>query len=365
MKFIFASYVVSHEFKDPETWLYRIRAYTGMLESLSINNEVISIEQIDHEGEYSKNGVKYRFLRSSHLGRYFPQKLHRFIQSQQPDVVIVHGLHYPLQVMQLRGALGKKVKIIAQNHSEKPFTGIRKYIQRLAGNAIDAYLFPAHGTGMDWVKKGNIADAAKIHEVMEVSSVFYPIERSIAIKKTAVTGSKVFLCVMRFSPTKDPLTVVKAFLEYAALKPGACLYIIHHTNELLPQVQQTLAGSLQKKAIVLVGKVPHDELLYWYNSADFFISGSHYEGTNASLCEAMSCGCVPLVTDIAPFRSMTDDGRCGILYEAGNYHALLTAWNETPQMNLQQKRQATLNYFETNLSFEAIAGRINEIAAAL
>jgi hypothetical protein len=37
--------------------------------------------------------------------------------------------------------LGKKVKIIVQNHAENPWTGWRGWLQRQASGSIDAYLF--------------------------------------------------------------------------------------------------------------------------------------------------------------------------------------------------------------------------------
>ena len=64
-------------------------------------------------------------------------------------MAIVSGLHFPLQVIQLRLNLGKKVKIIAQNHAEKPFTGIKKYLQRMADQCINAYFFASFAEGQN------------------------------------------------------------------------------------------------------------------------------------------------------------------------------------------------------------------------
>ncbi len=53
----------------------------------------------------------------------------------------------------------------------------------------------------------------------------------------------------------------------------------------------------------------------YYNSADYFVLGSHYEGSGFSLVEAMSCGVIPIVTDIPSFRMMTNNGKIGTLME--------------------------------------------------
>jgi glycosyltransferase involved in cell wall biosynthesis len=367
MKFVFASYVYTPEFNRPEEWINRIEFYVGIQEALSINHTVISIEQIDYEGEYLQNGVHFYFKRfTKKTGSYFQRELHQFIKSLNPDVVFIHGLHFSLQIIQLRLYLGRNINIIAQHHAEKPFTGIKKRVQQLADKCIDAYLFASYDMGMDWVNKGNLASPQKIHEVMEVSSSFYPVRKDIALTKTGITGTPVFLWVGRLDPQKDPLNVVKAFLQFSRVNTLARLYIIYQTEKLLPPIKELLdQETTYRDSIILVGKVLHPDLLYWFNSADFIISSSFYEGSGTAVCEAMSCGCVPVLTDIFSFRAMSDNGQNGILYEPGSQSALLSALMQTQQINVSEKRERTLAFFKSNLSFQAIAQRIEQIAASL
>jgi glycosyltransferase involved in cell wall biosynthesis len=365
MKFVFASYIATKEFTDPEAWLCRIRSYTGILEALSLNHEVISIEQINHSGWRQKNGVYYCFIQFPGAEKHFPVKLHRFIEEQKPDVVFIQGLHFPLQVMQLRMTLGTGVKIMVQHHAELPFKNIRKPLQWLASRYVDAYLFSSQVLGMEWVKKGNISSPKKIHEVMELSSVFHPIHKQAALERTGINGQPIFLWVGRLNPNKDPLNAVSAFLRFAEEYPSARLYMIYHTAELLPEINQLLAVHPQKDAVILMGKIPHEDLLYWFNSADFFLSGSHYEGSGTAVCEAMSCGCVPVVTSIPSFRMITGNGQCGFLYPPGNEDELLATLRQTQQVSLSSKRKNCLDHFRSTLSFEAIARRIQEIASSL
>jgi glycosyltransferase involved in cell wall biosynthesis len=103
----------------------------------------------------------------------------------------------------------------------------------------------------------------------------------------------------------------------------------------------------------------------WYNSADFIISGSHYEGSGVSVCEAMSCGCIPLVTDILSFRKITGYGKCGLLYERGNVNALLDVLLKTKHLNIHFERKKVLEQFDSDLSFDAIAKQLNEKIIAM
>lgn len=365
MIIVSVSYNYSPTFTSPESWYKRTKGYAGVLEGLSKNNTVFNVKQINYEGNGLHNGVQYRFVDFGKKKTYFPWQLNRFVKSLNPDVVMVQGLHHPLQLMQLRFILNKKTKIIAQHHAEKPFTGIKKYIQQMADKCVNAYLFASHDMGIDWVKKGNFSSPQKIHEVMEVSSLFYPTDKSEAKLKTGATGSPVFLWVGRLNDNKDPLNVVKAFLKFAQTNQSARLYMIYHTDELLADIKNLLQPYHDKQAVTLVGQLTHGELLYWYNSADFFISGSYYEGSGTAVCEAISCGCIPIVTDIFSFRMITDNGNCGVLYEAGNEKELLTTLLNTGNLNKEELRNKALAYFKANLSFTAIAKRVEQIAANL
>ncbi len=365
MIYVSISYNYSPEFSTPESWIKRTEGYGGILEGLAKNNTVISVKQINYKGEYIHKGVKYCFVDFHPKKTYFPRQFHRFIKSLKPDVVFIQGLHRPVQLIHLKMQLGGRVKVIAHHHAEQPFTGLKKYVQRLADRYIDAYLFASKAMGMEWVQKGNISSGEKIYEVMEVSSNFYPLNKQDARLKTGVKDGDVFLWVGRLNANKDPLNVVRAFLKFAENSPGACLYMIYHTDELLGDINEGLEKKPFKNAVTLVGHVPHDDLLYWYNSADFFISGSHYEGSGTALCEAMSCGCVPVVTDILSFRMITDNGNCGLLYEVGNEAALLSALVQIQTLDVEEKRQLCIQYFRQKLSFDAIAEKIQQITAGL
>jgi glycosyltransferase involved in cell wall biosynthesis len=138
--------------------------------------------------------------------------------------------------------------------------------------------------------------------------------------------------------------------------------MIYQADDLLPDVVNKLhEDSKASNSIVLKGKVPHRELQQWYNCADFIISGSHYEGSGIAVCEAMSCGCIPIITNIASFRMMTENGKYGFLYEPGNDDQLFLALLKTQTLNIPVLREEVVAHFENKLSFKAIATKINEL----
>jgi len=366
MKLLFTSYVSTPEYSQPGEWLKRIEGFTGILERLSNDHDVISIERINYEGEYKQNGVRYFFIKQKNKTVQFPFRMHRLIKQLKPDLVFVNGFIFPLQVIQLRWKLGKRAKIIVINQAEKPFNGVKGYLQKLADKYIHSHLFASSEFGKQWTQKGNIRKQEKIYEILHGSSVFKPADKAAARSSLAITGSPVFLWVGRLDSNKDPVTVIRAFISFLTHQPSAKLYMIYHTEELLKEVS-SLVGRDEKitNAIKLVGRVQHQELQNWYNSADFIISGSHYEGGGIAVCEAMSCGCIPILTNIISFRKMTGPGKCGLLYQPGNEKELLEALIKTGQMNTGEERKKVLRQFEEELSFNAIGKKINKLIASL
>lgn len=366
MKIVSTSYINTSSFSDPEQWLRRISFHTGILEELAKKQSVESIEQISYSGELERNGVHYHFLDFKKPKLYFPVSLHRYIKKLKPDLVLVNGFIFPLQIIQLRLKLGSKVKIVVINHAEKPTTGYRKILQQLADRCVQKYFFTSRETAIDWVRRGIISKEHKIEEAMEGSSSFFVMDKEQARARTGITGQLVFLWVGRLDVNKDPMTVIKAFSGFIKQESLAKLFMVYHTEELKQEIINFCEkDNALQKAITLVGKVPHNEMQYWYNSADFIISGSHYEGSGIAVCEAMSCGCIPILTNIPSFRKMTGKGNCGFLYEPGNDETLLKLLLQTRQLNREEEKNKVLQQFKTELSFEAIAKKIEKIIGSL
>ena len=360
MKILFASYVNITSFNDPELWIERIKNYTGVLESLSKYHTIITIEQIHYNGELNKNGVKYCFRNFKKKTSLFPIQLHSLVKKINPDIVVVHGMHFPLQVMQLKKTVGDKVKIIVQNHAEKPFNAPKNYLQRLADKYIDAYMFTSAEMAKTWINKKIISEEKKVWGIMEASSPFSAMDKTLAKNKTGVNGTPAFLFVGRLDDNKDPLKVVRSFLRYNEQQPLSRLYMIYHITDLLGKIKELLAEKNNKDAIVLVGKKDHNEMVCWYNSTDFIISASHYEAGGIAVCEGMSCGCIPILSNILSFKKVTANETCGILYDVDEEDGLFNALMQTQFLNIEEEKTKVLKQFNEDLSFDAIAKQIAE-----
>jgi glycosyltransferase involved in cell wall biosynthesis len=352
--------------KSPEGWLDRIIFFTGVLEAMAAYAEVININFIGYTGTLVRNRVTHYFFKRNYFQRLLPFRTHSFVRGLAPDVIVVHGLVSPWQVLLLRAQVARETKIVVQHHAEKPLRGIKKHLQRLVDPYISAYFFTSAGLAEPWILQGQIKHTHKIHEVMEVSSAFYPVDRAEALRKVSVKATVNYLWVGRLDRNKDPLTAVNAFTRLLSHYKEATLYLIFQTEELLANVRRMLNDHPEcSERIILVGKVAHDELLYWYNAMDFILSTSHYEGSGVAVCEAMSCGCIPILTEIPSFRMMTSQGHCGLLFKPGEVNDLFRCLQQSIEMDIQHERKKVLQQFHNNLSFAAIAKKIYQSVSRL
>jgi glycosyltransferase involved in cell wall biosynthesis len=365
MKIIHLSYARKNDQHDPRAWLSKLSFFTGVLESTTRYASVESVHCISYTGTINMNGVRYHFLKLKRWQSLLPFRMHSYVKKLKPDAIIVHGLIFPFQIIMLRWQLGTDTKIICQHHAERPFTDMRGNVQRWADKYIGAYLFCSIEQGLQWVGAKQIDNPAKIKEVMGTSSAFTIIDKGVAKLKTKADGNPTFLWVGRLDHNKDPFTLVKAFLRFQNQHSSARLYMIYQTFELLEEVEALIRDAPNGSSINLIGKVKNNELLYWYNSADFIISSSHYEGSGVAVCEGLSCGCIPIVTNIPSLRTMTANGQMGLLYDPGDEDGLVACFNQSLVLDKEELKKRVLSQFDRKLSFEANARQIVDVIRSI
>jgi glycosyltransferase involved in cell wall biosynthesis len=349
---------------DAAAILDRQEANLGYLAHLPGDFRPAVIKFMEGRNHVRRQGIEHHFFPGSTGKVRWPLEAHRFMGKLQPDVILVHGLLYPLQIIQLRLHLGKRTRIIVQHHAEKPGRGKLLPLQRWASRYVSAYLFHSREQARPWLELGVIPSPSVVHEVTEGSSPFVPLDRWQARQATGMCGGPAFLWVGRLNANKDPLTVLRGFSSYARENEHAKLYMIYGEDTLLPQVRSLLEELHLQDQVVLVGKVAHKELDAWLSGADFFLSGSHYEGSGYALIEAMSCGCIPVVTDIPSFRKITAGGQCGFHFRSGDPLSLANVLATLPEPTAEWKDKV-VRHFREHLSFERIAKDLAEVCRAV
>jgi glycosyltransferase involved in cell wall biosynthesis len=126
-------------------------------------------------------------------------------------------------------------------------------------------------------------------------------------------------------------------------------------DDLLADVKNHINSSeVLMTAVSLIGAIPYSEIESTYNSADFFVQGSHKESGGIALADALACGVIPVVTDIPSFRVMTDNGRIGALWPVGDSQAFAESFLSLVHSPIDQLSRATRKHFENTFSFERI-----------
>jgi len=365
LKFIELNYHCHHEFSTPGEVIDKHRPSNLFAGELKKSTAIILVKHLDHEGEHMADGIRYRFFRSKNRFTHIPFKTHRFIKKEKPDIVLVQGFIFPLQVIALRLKLGKKCRVILQHQGELPFRR-KKIFQRIADRCVNAYLFTSIGIARIWIKAGVIKGNDKCYELPNASTTFSKQDKEQSQQQTGMAGNFNFLWVGRLNANKDPLTVLTGFEKYFSVNPESRLYMIYQENDLLENIRQLVHNSQSlKERVILVGEIMHKQLEKWYSAADYFVSGSHREGGSYALMEAIACGCIPIVTNIPAAVKMTGEGKIGYFYTPGEGEALFRTLRLLKKEEQSELSKATEEYFRENLSPKAIAIELNELCKGL
>lgn len=316
----------------------------------------VFVQYAAFSADFQKGGVRFVVKKAGrgHVNLVLP--LLFWLRRLQPDVVLFHSLQQPWVILLAAFILKRDTRLMVQNHADRPKTGLRLLLQRLAARRVSYFLFVSTAQAGEWQTHGIIRDLSSVAEVMEGSTAFRADEQ----RRLHRNGST-FLWVGRLDQNKDPLTVLEAFRRHVAVYPHSRLHMIFGSATLLNDVRDFIAGNQLQDHVLLLGALPHHQLEAHYRAADFFVLGSHREGSGYALCEAMACGCIPIVSNIASFRKMTRGGSCGYLFRPGDAEALLDCMDRAVRAGTAQMRSEVLQVFEEDLSFKAIANRISQL----
>jgi len=91
---------------------------------------------------------------------------------------------------------------------------------------------------------------------------------------------------------------------------------------------ETLKNEIHKNNLdnffMLKGELSKDQILDFWYCQDLFISCSEYEGHSISQCEAIACGCVPVLTDTSGVRDDVEDRVNGYIVPLGDLDAMVS-----------------------------------------
>jgi glycosyltransferase involved in cell wall biosynthesis len=310
---------------------------------------------------FERNGVDYRFVAaepgqsSIASGRALRDLLARL----DVDLLHVHGLGFVHDVATL-AELAPDVGILLQDHAGRPPRFWRRQAWRRMFDGAAAVAFCAREQAAPFVQAGLIGPQIDILELPEAPARFAPGDQAEARRRTGLSGRPCMLWVGHLDSNKDPLTVLEGVSRAARRLPELQLWCCFGQAPLLTRVRPRIARDpwLRDK-VHLLGRVPHAEIEHLMRAADLFVLGSHREGSGYALAEALACGLSPVVSDIPSFRAMTGRGAVGWTWTPGDARAACDALLEAASRPHASVAAQVRQHFERELSFEAVARKLN------
>lgn len=369
MKVTFVNYYYDNDIPTSE-YINKYPAIHGWCKALSeLGTQIDVYQRFSENAVFNKDGVTYHLVKDknqSSLKWYSnPKTFHENLIDARHEIIHVNSFRYSYQASLLKKEI-PSLKIVIQHHAERPGHRIKRFLIKNFCSSLDGFIFSSSEIHNEWVNVNAISGLKKSTEIMEGSSNFIFTNRDATRRIAGLSGKPVLLWVGRLNENKDPLTVLSGFSKLVQDFPEARLYMIYSESDLKQKISSFInKNSLLKNSVELIGFVGYDKISKYYNSADYFVLGSHYEGSGFSLVEAMACGVIPIVTDIPSFRMMTDGGKIGALWKPGYADSFFKNAKLLFERPIKIESEKTLNFFQSNLSYPAIGRKAKKFYESL
>jgi glycosyltransferase involved in cell wall biosynthesis len=313
------------------------------------------VQACRHPEQVTHHGIDYYFVApdsgESRIAR--SRSFQTLMQALRPDVLHVHGLEFPLEVLEL-AAMAPDTPILLQDHgSSVPPFWRRSHRRQLS--VVAGVSFCALEQAQPFLQTGLIRTPTVVFEIPECSSRFIPGDRVAARASTGVHGDPAVLWVGHLNENKDPVTMLAGVSIAARQLPDLQLWCCCGKAPLHPLVCRQIEADPQlRDRVHLLARVPHERIETLMRAADLFVLGSHREVMGVSVMEALACGLPPVVTDIPSFRALTRNGEVGALWPCDDVDALSKALLSVAGLPRQETRTTVRAHFESELSFAAV-----------
>ena len=343
--------------------------------------DVAAFQLFPRRADLSLDGAGFHFVPSAPAARRASRLLHRALPRYrapywepaaplvrrvalwQPDVVHAFGATLDLNLaLTAATARRRDAGLVVHYHGGLPAAdAVTRALRRRTLGGADRLLFTHRSQADPWIEAGMLRPA-QVAEVVETSTHIQPEPRARARQRTGIRGEPACMMVGRLHPVKEPVTVLAAFAVVAERRPLAMLHVVGPDEGLEAACRAIVAATPVLQGRVLFhGRQPAKAMPAFYGAADLLLQASRREWSGLSVLEAMACGVVPVLSDIPPFRAMTEDGRYGRLFPVGDATALARAVLHLRPRVAHPLGQEVRAYFRRALSFDALASRLEGI----
>jgi glycosyltransferase involved in cell wall biosynthesis len=277
--------------------------------------------------------VKIFSFKFSRLKGFFEgkKKIKKFIETQNINVVHIYGFRGDILV---NSNVSEKVKVVSTINSNI-FDDYTMLYGKYVGK-IMAYLHIKSLKGKisiacsrfvaDELNKRYNIDLKVIYNGIPCNdyTVTLPNERDSLRKELLLPlEKKIFIFVGYLIYRKDPITVIRAFLNSKAAENSILLMI--GDGPLMEDCKKHSDG--KEENIMFLGNQP--STINFLKASDFYISSAYSEGLPTSVMEAMGCGLPVILSGIRPHEELVSNiNNWNYLFPVNEYKILSTKIDE-------------------------------------
>ena len=156
-------------------------------------------------------------------------------------------------------------------------------------------------------------------------------------------GDMTIVFVGRLAKEKNIKFLIDAHREILKINSDIKLLIIGDGPD-MEDYKKLISKSKLEKKVILVGKVPYDDIPSYYQLADIFVTASHTETQGLTVIEAMAAGITPVCIKDESFEDVIIDDLNGKLFKTkSEYIKIIKELYENPKELSQFSKQARLN----------------------
>jgi glycosyltransferase involved in cell wall biosynthesis len=237
------------------------------------------------------------------------------------DLIDAHWV-YPAGVVGARLAqrYGKPLVVTgrgADMHLGPRIPAVARHIRRALGAASHCI---ALSTEIARAMKSNGAPADRVSVIPNGvdCDAFRPLPKAEARTRLGLPAdAKIVLSVGDFFENKGFHLLIDAIPAIRRRHPNAFVALVGgapgHGTDYTGFVNDRVAANGLESRVLLAGRRPQEELVWWYNAADVFALLSAREGSPNVLLEALACGTPAVATAVGGIAAELEDSQRGIL----------------------------------------------------
>jgi D-inositol-3-phosphate glycosyltransferase len=204
------------------------------------------------------------------------------------------------------------------------------------------------------------------------STEFYPIDKEVARRIVGLPQKEhIILQLGRMVPRKGVDNVIRALGELKGTnKPvrlvvvgGECEELVEETCPEYARLMNIAREYNIETSVIFTGRKNREQLKFYYNAADVFITTPWYEPFGITPLEAMACGTPVIGSNVGGIKYSVADGETGLLVPAENPKILAAKIaelvNDEDKLNLMSRN--AISRVNTFFTWARVAQQVEDL----